>query len=188
MARTRSKHYAVRRGRRTGVFDTWCVCAPRAPLTGRDECRAQVEGFARSEYKAFPTYAEAAAFVRGEAVGPYGASGARAAPPVQRQATLPATVAGAADPDALHVYTDGSSQSNGRLGASAGYGVFWADAKYHAHNIARRLPGEMQTNNRAELRAIIAAVESCPEPERPLVIHTDSQYAISGTCTRLGAR
>lgn len=37
------KFYAVRKGRKTGIFTTW------------DECRAQVHGFPCAEYKSFPT-------------------------------------------------------------------------------------------------------------------------------------
>lgn len=77
------------------------------------------------------------------------------------------------------VYTDGSSRGNGRTGAVAGYGVYWDEAKYHSLNLARRLAGPVQTNNRAELTAILRAVQVCPEPRKPLRIFTDSQYAIN---------
>lgn len=46
-------------------------------------------------------------------------------------------------------------------------------------NLAERLPGQLQTNNRAELLAIIRALESCPFPQLPLEIRTDSQYSIA---------
>ena len=45
------KYYAVRRGRTTGVFDSW------------DACRKQVFKFPGAEYKAFPTRDQALAFV-----------------------------------------------------------------------------------------------------------------------------
>jgi viroplasmin and RNaseH domain-containing protein len=45
------KFYGVRRGRTTGVFDSW------------DACRKQVYKFPAAEYKSFPTRAEALAFV-----------------------------------------------------------------------------------------------------------------------------
>ena len=45
------KFYGVRRGRTTGVFDSW------------EACREQVYKFPGAEYKAFPTREEAAAFV-----------------------------------------------------------------------------------------------------------------------------
>lgn len=45
------KFYGVRRGRTTGVFDSWTAC------------RQQVYKFPGAEYKAFPTREEAVAFV-----------------------------------------------------------------------------------------------------------------------------
>ena len=45
------KFYAVRRGRTTGVFDSW------------DACRKQVFKFPGAEYKAFPTREEAVSFL-----------------------------------------------------------------------------------------------------------------------------
>ena len=47
------KYYAVRAGRKTGVFETW------------DQCKAQVMGFSGASYKSFPTREEAEAFVSG---------------------------------------------------------------------------------------------------------------------------
>ena len=45
------KFYAVRKGRKTGIFTTW------------DECRAQVHGFPCAEYKSFPTMEGAKGFM-----------------------------------------------------------------------------------------------------------------------------
>jgi ribonuclease HI len=45
------KFYGVRRGRMTGIFESW------------EACRAQVHHFPGAEYKAFPTREEAEAFV-----------------------------------------------------------------------------------------------------------------------------
>lgn len=45
------KYYAVRRGRSTGIFETW------------DECRKQVIGFNGAAYKGFESLAEAEEFI-----------------------------------------------------------------------------------------------------------------------------
>lgn len=45
------KYYAVRRGRNTGIFESW------------DECKRQVMGFAGASYKGFTDRAEAEAFL-----------------------------------------------------------------------------------------------------------------------------
>ncbi|WP_373216589.1 viroplasmin family protein [Ruminococcus sp. 5_1_39BFAA] len=45
------KYYAVRKGRQTGVFETWA------------QCQRQVTGFSGAEFKSFPTREEALRFV-----------------------------------------------------------------------------------------------------------------------------
>ena len=60
------KFYAVRKGRKTGIFTTW------------DECRAQVHGYPCAEYKSFPTMEGAKGFMElgmeGENQLPFGDS------------------------------------------------------------------------------------------------------------------
>ena len=48
------KFYAVRAGRKTGIFETW------------SECQAQVTGFKGAAFKSFPTMQEAESYMRGE--------------------------------------------------------------------------------------------------------------------------
>ena len=48
------KYYAVRKGRKTGIFTDW------------DTCRAQVEGFSGAEYKSFAEKSAAEAYIKGE--------------------------------------------------------------------------------------------------------------------------
>ena len=56
MCMAAKKVYAVRKGHKVGVFDTW------------EECKAAVDGFSGAEYKGFPTRAEAESYCFGEAV------------------------------------------------------------------------------------------------------------------------
>lgn len=166
------KFYAVRRGRAVGVYNTW------------EECRAQVERFKGSEFKSFLTSKEAWEFINHKR--PAAEEGGRPAKAARREPKEPATAAPAPleelntfdPPDTIVVYTDGSSRGNGRNGAVAGYGVYWSDEKYRSLDVSKPLEGTVQTNNRAELQAIIAAVSACPEPDKLLRICTDSQYAI----------
>ncbi|KAI0360397.1 ribonuclease H-like protein [Trametes cingulata] len=74
------------------------------------------------------------------------------------------------------VYSDGSCRGNGKLGSVAGIGVWWGEND--ARNLAERCPGG-QTNNRAELIAIVRVLETTPHTKRPLLIKTDSKYSIS---------
>ena len=47
------KYYAVRKGKKTGIFQTW------------DECKLQVTGFSGAEYKSFMTLEEAQQYIGG---------------------------------------------------------------------------------------------------------------------------
>lgn len=51
-----AKFYAVKRGRKEGIFTSW------------DECKEQVTGFPNALYKSFPTYEEAKSFIDGKSI------------------------------------------------------------------------------------------------------------------------
>ncbi|KIW54375.1 hypothetical protein, variant 1 [Exophiala xenobiotica] len=78
-------------------------------------------------------------------------------------------------PGMLRIYTDGSSLKNGQAGARAGVGVFFGpqDPK----NVSEALKGSKQTNQRAELTAILRALNIAPL-HREVTIYTDSKYSI----------
>ncbi|XP_032980537.1 ribonuclease H1 isoform X2 [Rhinolophus ferrumequinum] len=161
--------YAVRRGRKAGVFVTW------------DECRAQVDRFPAARFKKFATEEEAWAFVRGSG-SPEGSAGQKdervQESQVKGNKRLREPVAEGdqnAEPCAKHVkpsveaalpvgkdsfsymgeyvvvYTDGCCSSNGRRRARAGIGVYWGPG--HPLNVGIRLPGR-QTNQRAEIHPV----------------------------------
>ncbi len=50
----KTKFYAVRNGKKCGIFSTW------------DECREQIHGYSGAEYKSFPTREEALAYLNRE--------------------------------------------------------------------------------------------------------------------------
>lgn len=79
-------------------------------------------------------------------------------------------------------FCDGSSIGNGTRGARAGWGVYFENTNMRHLNESRRLPGFLQTNNRAELMALIRAIRLCyQDPSnagRQLVLMTDSQYSM----------
>ena len=77
---------------------------------------------------------------------------------------------------ALKIYTDGSSRGNGQAGSRAGFGVFFGPND--PRNIGARLAGDPQTNNRAELMAILRALESVPKDQN-VNVHVDSQYSLN---------
>ena len=47
------KYYAVKNGRKIGIFESW------------DECKLQVDGFSGAEYKSFTKKEEAKAYLEG---------------------------------------------------------------------------------------------------------------------------
>lgn len=77
----------------------------------------------------------------------------------------------------LACYTDGSTDRNGSPDATGGCGVYFGEGD--PRNIARAYDGpEMPpTNQRCELWAVVLALKSF-SPELPVVVHTDSKYAI----------
>lgn len=80
------KFYAVKKGKKTGVFEFW------------EDCKASVDGFPGAEYKSFKTREEAAAFCGGEIVSV----------PKQISGSTDDPVKAALRQDALVAYVDGS--------------------------------------------------------------------------------
>jgi ribonuclease HI len=75
----------------------------------------------------------------------------------------------------IEIWTDGYCKNNGKSGAIASIGVFFYDRD--PRNKSERLPGK-QTNNCAELYAVIRALEIC-DKSKDLIIYTDSIYVIT---------
>jgi ribonuclease HI len=147
-------YYAVRNGHHPGVFLTW------------SECEKQVKGFPGAIYKKFSTKSEATDFLQDS-----GRSGAKT--PRQKQEPEPEV---AIPEGAVLVFTDGACQNQGANPKStwkAGYG-------YYIPSLNKRCCGPIPpplTNNRAELTAIILAVQELPRGSHVCVV-TDSKYAL----------
>ncbi|QIX01622.1 hypothetical protein AMS68_007139 [Peltaster fructicola] len=80
------------------------------------------------------------------------------------------------DNAAVAIYTDGSSLGNGRDSAIAGVGVYFGPND--KRNVSEGLAGNRQTNQRAELTAILRALELAPR-DKKVIIYSDSNYAIN---------
>lgn len=76
------------------------------------------------------------------------------------------------------IYTDGACPSNGTAAGRAGIGIFFG--LNDPRNISARLPGNRQTNQRAELFAVLKTLETLYQAGRQgeYVILTDSMYVI----------
>src|SRR5437868_4441765 len=117
-----------------------------------EECKTQVCNFANARYKKFYNLKQAQNYVDG------------------KKEVIEI------DTRKCQVWTDGSSFDNGSKDARAGIGVYWGYKDLR--NLSERLPGEEQTNNRAEIYAAIRALETCEDKKKCLEIMTDSKYVI----------
>jgi ribonuclease HI len=77
----------------------------------------------------------------------------------------------------LKIFTDGGCSGNGTVSAIAGIGVYFGEND--PRNMSKRIIG-VQTNNRAELSAIIEALRVILNFEGVVSICTDSEYSIKG--------
>lgn len=97
------------------------------------------------------------------------------------------------DPEQILLYTDAACPSNGQPDATGGCGVVWHDpipGKPNAGILSFRLEDydpfgkkHHPTNNRAELRAAIAALQLCDWPYtriKKIVIATVSEHVVKG--------
>ncbi|KAF4973041.1 hypothetical protein FSARC_539 [Fusarium sarcochroum] len=184
-----TKFYALAVGKQPGIYEDW------------GEVQSRIIGVSGPKYMKFSTRGDAEDYIREkgtqetcDALG----LGSKAEPtqqytgaafePVKEtkpdsiQEPNPTAPKPGPDGDILKVYTDGSSLGNGQAGSRAGLGVFFGiDDK---RNLAERLPGEPQTNQRAELLAMLRALEIVPLTQG-VQIWSDSQYSIK--CVTLWA-
>ena len=142
------KFYAVKRGRKTGLYTVWA------------ECAAQVKGFQGAVYKGFMTENEARAWL--------GGADARA-----EQPRAAAEMAAPSAPDADYIiHTDGSCLRN--PGGAGGWAAVIETAATGA--VEEKSGGAPETtNNRMELTAALMALSAVPEGAR-VALYTDSQY------------
>ena len=150
------KYYAVKRGRKTGVFTVWA------------ECAAQVQGFQGAVYKGFMTEAEARDWLDG-AVDSAAPRAAKSGAAAKKSSAL--TVEEPMDADYI-IHTDGSCLRN--PGGAGGWAAVIETVA--TGNVEERSGGAAETtNNRMELTAALMAVTSVPEGAR-IALYTDSQY------------
>ena len=83
-------------------------------------------------------------------------------------------------PLGLSLFCDGSARNNGRAGAKAGFGVHICNGNTTVHQYAALIPGhEIQTNQRAELRALDYSIKYIADGRHAgATIYTDSKYSI----------
>lgn len=160
-------------GNPTGIFRDW------------NEAALSIKGVKGPKYRKFSTRSEAVAYIKehgdqdtiealGETAQPSDKLGKRVKTSAAPPGAAPETTS--TSNDILNIYTDGSSLSNGKVGARAGVGVYFGDDD--PRNVAEPLDGDLQTNQRAELQAMVRALEIAPANQNVRIL-TDSKYSIN---------
>ncbi|KAJ0404807.1 hypothetical protein P43SY_003483 [Pythium insidiosum] len=144
--------YAVAKGRKTGVFESWA------------EAKPHVDGLFSARFKKFATREDAEAFVKQHLENTAG----QATDPDPRR------------PDTLVAFCDGSALQNGRYGCQAGFACIFPHNP--SWNVAKKLVEARATNNRAEYLAALEAMKRAntedPTGAEPLYIFSDSMLLI----------
>jgi ribonuclease HI len=84
--------------------------------------------------------------------------------------------------ETITVFTDGSCLENGTEEARAGSGVWYGPE--HVDNVSLRIPGENQSNQVAELIAVLYVLNKAA-PFATLHINSDSRYVVDGLTKNL---
>jgi ribonuclease HI len=175
VSKQRKQYYAVRSGREPGIYRTW------------EECKAQVDGYAKAQYKGFSSLEEARAYLGYVKTNKSGAgkpAGAEPSDPPgalrkKRRTRRSEDEAGALKmletSDGLKhvvIYTDGACLGNPGPG---GYGVVLLHDK-HRREFSRGF--RLTTNNRMEILACIVGLQALKDP-CAVTLYSDSQYVIN---------
>ncbi|GKU01770.1 rnase h protein [Fusarium langsethiae] len=202
-----TKYYAVAVGSKPGIYNTWVEASPciQGAPGAKHKKFDTLEG-AENFIRQFGTPETCQGLGIAPSPGPQARQSSQGLPPGQyesaaeqvraqrdlrkkqhaqkiqheqqaQQAQRTYACAGAeSDGDTIKIYTDGSSLGNGKAGCRAGLGVFFGHDDERNH--AERLPGLPQTNQRAELLAVLRAMEIAPL-KQGIEIVTDSKYSIN---------
>lgn len=124
------KFYAVAIGRDPGIYTDWDVAAEA------------IKGWKGPKYKKFDTRAEAVEYIRtyGNEAGQLSIQDEDIEPPAKKSKF---SAPSSSNNGTLQIWTDGSSLSNGRAGATAGVGVYFGagDPRYiHPKSVALCTP------------------------------------------------
>ncbi|AEV94746.1 ribonuclease H family protein [Pediococcus claussenii] len=150
-----NKFYAVRKGKKTGIFSTW------------DETQKQVAGFSGAEFKSFKTKSEAQSWLEGTVFK----NDARKS----ESSNLMQTV----------LYTDGGSRNTGNIKGGHVRSEDFAAWAYllegHGKKFSESDGEQGATNNRMEIMALIKGLEAIQthfSEDEPVLVVSDSKYVL----------
>lgn len=157
------KYYAVRVGRRPGIYRQWF---------GPDGAEIQISGYPGARYRGFATLREAEKFLVETDCGPTETP----AKSTQNAAKTVSDENHAAPSSLQHVtiYTDGGCLKNPGPG---GFGAVLMTVDGQLTEISEGY--RLTTNNRMELLACIVGLEQYPSPSA-VVLYSDSRYVVDG--------
>jgi ribonuclease HI len=175
VSKQKKQYYAVRIGREPGIYLTW------------EECKAQVDGYAKAQYKGFGSLEEARAYLGNVKINNPGCDEPAVAKPFNPpDATKKKRGTGRGEDEAkalkmletsdglkhVVIYTDGACLGNPGPG---GYGVVLLHGK-DRKEFSRGF--RLTTNNRMEMLACIVGLQTLKEP-CAVTLYSDSQYVIN---------
>ena len=190
--RPKYNFYAVSNGKEVGIFTNWTQASD------------SVLGFANAKYKGYITYSEAKSAMESAGIREFHVFDGQitlSKSDYERQVSYAAknetiniseneiqhkvdalveVIYKDEEREATTVFIDGSCLRNGSNSAKAGYGVYWGVD--HPWNGSYTMPiEEGATNNKAELRAAIKAIEVADANKiEKLVVNSDSKYVVQG--------
>lgn len=158
------KFYAVKKGRKTGIFKNW------------EACKRQVSGFSNAKFKSFKTLPDAQAYlgIKSNQLEKLGSTTTEAMKPQQAKVSVYQTAQSLEH--RVVVYTDGGYRKSSQIGAYA-YVVQDLQPNNGSSNYYNRAVPNT-TNQRMELSALLSFLEhSFTEYHNlPITIVTDSAY------------
>jgi ribonuclease HI len=175
VSKNKKQYYAVRIGREPGIYRTW------------DECKAQVDGYAKAQYKGFGSLEEAEEYMgfvntnkpdarkpsSAEPFNPPGAPKKKRGTGYSEDETRALEMLETGDRlKHVVIYTDGACLGNPGPG---GYGVVLLHGK-DREEFSRGF--RLTTNNRMEMLACIVGLQTLTEPYA-VTLYSDSQYVIN---------
>lgn len=162
------KFYAVNKGIKPGIYLTW------------DECKKQVDGFKGPIYKKFDNKNDAEIFLKNgfnqKSLDKYSKKINMTKKTDEKNEKILDDLLQNQD-NKIFVYTDGSCITFKNSIMKAGYGIY---IPTHNIKVSEPLVNQKQTNNRAELTAVLECVNHLGESDlkKEIIVITDSKYSM----------
>ena len=156
-------YYVVHKGRKPGIYNNW------------NECKKQVDGFEDPVFKKFDDQKEAQLFLQNGFPNKKNYVSKKTNIDKKNEQILKDELKDVEDK--VFVYTDGSCIKFKNGLSKAGYGIYIPSKNIR---VGEPLLNQKQTNNRAELTAILKVFLYLNEEDKKkkIIIITDSQYSI----------